>query len=156
MPETAIEIKGLEEIISKLRRMPREVDNATRNAMDKSLLALWENVPPYPPNPADSEYRRTMTLAGSLGSSPGGGKGGAKPTVYSVTGSGGNLQGRFGTDLSYAQYVIDPQRQAYMHRPGYKGRQGWWTMETIKERAKDKIERLWNTTIKLIIQKLGL
>ena len=121
-----------------------------QNTMSDSLLVLHENVPPYPLKPPESDYRRTMTLAGSLGTSPAGGRAG-KPTVYSVSGSGSDVEGRFGTDLSYAKYVIDPQRQAYMHRPGYKGRPGWWTMDTIKERANKKIQRIWQDMVNLIL-----
>ena len=153
---TEIEIQGLKELEGKLSKAPGDVNQAMHNAMGQSLLTLWENVPPYPPKPPESTYRRTLTLGGSLGSSAGGGAGGGKPSVYTIKGSGTNIQGRFGTNLTYARYVIDPQRQAYMHRPGYKGRQGWWTMDTIKQRAEEKIKSLWNKTISLIMKKLGL
>jgi hypothetical protein len=110
-----------------------------RNLMEKSMRVLWENVPPYPPKPEASKYRRTGTLGRSLGAE------GAKPTVYSIKGSGANMAGTFGTNLSYAQYVIDPERQAYMH----KGR--WWTMNTIKEKSLDKINKIWETFIKTLL-----
>jgi hypothetical protein len=141
MTEIRIDVKGLDEVIEKLSSAPKKLNAAMRNRMYASLETLNENVPPYPPKPPESNYRRTMTLAGSVG------VGGAKPTVYSVKGAGKEIEGRFGTDLKYAKYVIDPDRQAYMHRPGYKGRQGWWTMKTIKERAQAKIMSLWQTLI---------
>ena len=146
MTEINIDIQGLRETIEKMSRFPNRMKAEMRDTMNTSLLILHENVPPYPPKPPESDYRRTMTLAGSIGSTPGGGKAG-KPTVYSVSGSGKSIEGRFGTDLSYAKHVIDPKRQAYMHRPGYKGRQGWWTMETIKERANAKIQRIWQSLV---------
>ena len=150
MTEIDIDVEGLDEAIQKMSRFPNRMKRQMRNTMNDSLEVLSENVPPYPPKPPESDYRRTMTLAGSLGTTQSGGKAG-KPTVYSVSGSGGNIQGRFGTDLSYAKHVIDPERQAYMHRPGYKGRQGWWTMDTIKERANAKIQRIWQDMVKLIL-----
>ena len=156
---TEIEIDGLDEIQRKIAQLPPELHKAMGNAMDKSLMTLWENVPPYPAQVVPPEvYRRTGDLGGSIGSSPAGGKSGAKPTVYGVTQSlaGRQYEGKFGTNLSYAKYVIDPKRQAYMHRPGYKGRAGWWTMDTIKKNAEGKIKRLWQTTISLIKSKLGL
>ena len=150
MSEIQLDIKGLDEAINKMSQFPNKMKQQMHNTMNDSLLVLQENVPPYPPKPPESGYRRTMNLAGSIGSTPGGGKAG-KPTVYSVSGTGKNIEGRFGTDLSYAKHVIDPQRQAYMHRPGYKGRQGWWTMDTIKERAQAKIKRIWQDMVKFIL-----
>lgn len=154
MPE--IEIDGLNEVIDKLGRMPPALDKEIKDTMRDSLLMLHESVPGYPPQAVPPDvYRRTGTLGRSIGTSQGGGKMG-KPTVYSIKGSGGNIQGRFGTNLSYAKYVIDPQRQAYMHKPGYKGRQGWWTMDTVKERAEPKIIRNWNKLIDMLKKRLGL
>ena len=152
MTEIRIDTPGLKEAIEKMSQYPKQMRQQLDARMNDSLLALHENVPAYPPKPPESDYRRTMTLAGSIGSTPAGGKAG-KPTVYSVTGGGGSVKGRFGTDLSYAKYVIDPQRQAYMHRPGYKGRQGWWTMETIMKRAEAKIKRIWRDMVRQILNK---
>ena len=121
--------------------------------MFASLDTLRENVPPYIPQVVPPEvYRRTGTLGRSLGSSMQGGMGGPRPTIYGVhSGMGGkDLTGQFGTNLSYAQYVVDPERQAYMHKPGYKGRPGWWTMTTIKEKANAKIQKIWNDMVEFI------
>jgi hypothetical protein len=156
MAPLQIEIVGLKELSAKISKMTPEIREAMKKTMDNSLLVLWENVPPYPPKPPESKYRRTMTLGGSLGSSQSGGRSGGKPTIYSVKGSGANVEGRFGTNLNYAKYVIDPQQQAYMHRPGYKGRKGWWTMADIRNKSENKIQRFWNTTIELVKRKLGL
>lgn len=70
---------------------------------------------PYPPKPIDSKYIRT-----------------------------GHLKRRFaGVRISeayhqivnraaYASYVIgNDDQQAYMHKPGYKMRKGWWQMEDV-------------------------
>jgi multimeric flavodoxin WrbA len=134
-----IEVQGLEEALRKFETIPQKVNSTMKTLMEKSMRVLWENVPPYPPKPETSKYRRTGTLGRSLGAE------GAKPTVYSIKGSGANMSGTFGTNLSYAKYVIDPERQAYMH----KGR--WWTMNTIKEKSLDKINKIWETFIKTLL-----
>jgi hypothetical protein len=113
--------------------------------MEESLRTLQESggYLGYPPKPTTSKYRRTGTLGKSLGMS------GGKPTVYSMRGTGSEMQGRYGTNLSYAKYVIDDNRQAYMHK------NWWWTMKVLKDRAEDKIARLWDSTISKILKLIG-
>lgn len=149
MPE--IEIEGLRELIAKFGKMPPALDKELKQRMKDSLLVLQESVPGYPPKRANqvSNYKRTGTLGKSLGVSQGGGKVG-KPTVYSIKGTGANVEGRFGTDLSYAKYVIDPQRQAYMHQ------QWWWDMDVVKNIAEPKIKRIWDDIVNGIKKRLGL
>ncbi len=138
MPVT-FQIQGLDAVIKKFGTLPKNISSTMRKLMDKSLRVLWENVPPYPPKPETSKYIRTGMLGHSLGS------GGGKPTVYSVKGTGADIVGTFGTKLSYAKYVVDPERQAYMH----KGR--WWTMKTILDNSEGKIKAIWDTFIKILL-----
>lgn len=131
-----IGIQGMKELERKLKHLPDKLNQLTHKTMETSLQLLQKNTPEYPPVPPESKYIRTETLGRSLGGA------GGKPTVYSIKGTGANVVGTFGTNLSYAQYVIDENRQAYMH----KGR--WWTMKTIVENTKEKIINLWNLMIK--------
>ena len=140
-----IHVEGMDRLIRKFAGYPGRLKTAMGKAMWASLLILWENVPPYPAKPQGSSYDRTGTLGRSLGVMEGGGKAG-KPTVYSVTGSGTQTIGKFGTNLNYAQYVVDPDRQAWMH----KGR--WWTMKHIKNKSVDKIKALWDDIVKKAIR----
>ena len=151
MTDIKIETEGLNEVIQKMAKFPDRLNNEMNRTMRKSLDVLHENVPPYIAQVVPPEvYRRTGTLGRSLGTNYGGGKQG-KPTVYSVTGTGKEIVGEFGTNLSYAQHVVDPKRQAYMHKPGYKGRPGWWTMDTIKQKAEAKIKQVWEDMVKFIL-----
>jgi hypothetical protein len=144
-----IEVKGLQELINKVGRITPEIQRAMDKTMEASLNTLHENVPSYPRKPEASSYIRQGILGKSIGSSEAGGKSG-EPTVYSIKGSGAKIEGRFGTDLSYAKYVIDPDRQAYMHR----GR--WWTTENIVKASKSKILRLWDKMIQIVKRRLNL
>jgi hypothetical protein len=139
-----IKITGLDKIYLLFADMPNKMRKFLRTGMEQSLLVLHENVPPYPPNPVSSKYIRTGMLGKSLGSSEAGGKVDT-PTVYSVKSNDVQTIGQFGTQLSYAKYVIDPDRQAYMH----KGR--WWTMNTIKVKSEKKVIQVWERLVKGVL-----
>jgi len=149
LTEIELEVTGLDEAINKMSSYPDKFHKEMYRNMQASLDVLNENVLPYPPKPETSKYRRTGTLGKSLGSGMSGGKTGAKPTVYGVSQSmgSGSYEGRFGTNLSYAKYVIDPKQQAYMHQ----GR--WWTLDNVKENAKSKILKIWQDMVNFIIGK---
>jgi hypothetical protein len=142
-----IDSSDLKRVQKKLKDMPGLLDKNMKTAMTDSMLLLWSNVPPYPAPPENSKYRRTGTLGRTLGSGEGGGKASGQPTVYSISGSGINMAGKFGTSLAYAKYVIDATRQAYMH----VGR--WWTMKTILDNARDKITKVWATMVRVVLNK---
>ncbi len=134
---TEIEIKGLKELQARMNAFPKQMDAAERATMEASLLTLWENVPPYPKISFDSSYTRTGTLGRTLGSSMGGGKAG-QPSIYEVKKLGAGVEGRFGSDLEYTQYVIgDNDQAAHM---GY-----WWQMKDIAAKSQAKINKLWVT-----------
>ena len=135
---TQIEVRGLKELQARIAQFPDKLEEAQQVTMDASLLTLWENVPPYPKISFNSSYRRTGTLGRSLGTSAAGGKGSGKPSIYETKKLGSGFEGRFGTDLSYAPYVIGDTTQAT--HMGY-----WWQMKDIANKAGDKITRLWQT-----------
>lgn len=132
-----IEIRGLEELLARMRAYPDKLKMSMEATMRAAMLALWENVPPYPSPPSDSTYRRTGTLGRTLGSGMSGGKMGA-PDVYQVRELGSGYEGRFGTNLGYAPYVIGDETQS-------RHMTHWWKIRTVAERAKPKIEQVFNT-----------
>ena len=132
-----INITGLQELVDKFKQSEQKLHDGMQLTMNASLDTLQESVPPYPPRPQESTYIRTGTLGRSLGAS------GAKPDIKKVTGTVKTIQGAFGTRINYAPYVISDDKQAYMHR----GR--WWTMQTVADKARDKIERLWQKFIEV-------
>lgn len=137
MPSPVIEIRGLKEIQERMQEYPQKLNAAIRKTMQAAILALWETVPPYPEPPEGSTYRRTGTLGRTLGSGESGGKASSTPDIYEVKKMGSAYEGRFGSSLEYAPYVIGDDTQAEVHR----GR--WWTMKVIAERATAKIDRLF-------------
>jgi hypothetical protein len=135
---TSIEIRGLDELLQRMRKFPDKLDASLRVTMQAAMLALWENVPPYPPPPSDSTYVRTGTLGRTLGSGEGGGRSGGQPSIYEVRELGAGMEGHFGTNLGYAPHVIGDETQA--RNMGH-----WWKISVIAEKAKDKIGSLFNT-----------
>lgn len=135
MAEPLIEVRGLDEIIQRMEKYPAELHAGMETTMEASLLVLHENVPPYPQRPQESSYRRTGTLGRTLGSSMSGGKL-DQPDIFEVFALGTSVEGRFGTALEYAPYVIGDGTQA--EHMGH-----WWTISAIAQRATAKITRLW-------------
>ena len=146
-----ITIEGLKEIINRMTAYPLDLAKIVYESMGGSLYTLNENVPPYPQKDSGSTYRRTGTLGRSLGVASNDGKGGGaggNPSIFKVKQlGGGNVEGKFGTNLEYAEFVIG-ENQAGMHSSN------WWTIRTIAERAADKIEKIWQQCDDLLAQFL--
>jgi hypothetical protein len=140
-----IEYRGLNELIAQMRAFPQKLKQVAKIGMEASLNTLWENVPSYPTPPDGSSYRRTGTLGKSLGSSEGGGSAGGKPSIYEVkqAGVGGFVEGRFGTTLDYAPYVIGPTEGAKGERQAWMHKDRWWQLEDIIPKSKAKIDAIW-------------
>src|SRR5512139_2858170 len=137
MPD-AIEIKGLDELIRRMQQYPDKLKRSMELTMKAAMLALWENVPPYPPEPENSTYTRQGILGKTLGSSMAGGKGSNEPDIYEVKPMGSGYEGRFGTKLEYAPFVIGDETQS-------RRMSHWWKIGSIATRAAGKIESLFKT-----------
>jgi hypothetical protein len=136
MPQL-VEVRGLEELLTRMKRYPLEMHKALATTMSAALIAVWEAVPPYPPPPADSTYVRTGTLGKSLGSGLSGGSAG-EPDIFTVRPVGSmDYEGKFGTRLEYAEFVIGENQAA--------SNSHWWNIRTVAGRAAEKIGKLFNT-----------
>lgn len=137
--QTTVKVEGLEELRTRFARYPNEYNKSVNLTMKASLLKLLEKVPGYPPQPPTTDYIRTGTLGRTLGSSESGGKGGGQPDIFDVRNRPRYTEGRFGTKLKYAQYVIgDYATQQARHM------RHWWTLpQDVLRAAQDDIEKLW-------------
>ena len=117
----------------RMSRFPAEFKKVQDVTMQASLIVIHENIKPYPDveNPT-----RTGLLGRSLGSSMQGGKAGT-PSIYQTKRLGNMIEGRFGTNVSYAEYVIG-ERQSWWH---YR----WWKLSQIAKESEKRIVELWNT-----------
>lgn len=136
---TTIEIKIDDHgLMDRLRRYPEQYNRAINQFTEAGLYALQEHVPPYPPQPTTTSYRRTGMLGRSLGVSMQGGRVG-RSEIFQVRKVGGYHEGRFGTNLFYAEHVIgDNQARAMGH---------WWQMKDVPQRAMGKINALLQATL---------
>ncbi len=131
--DNTLDVRGLDPIIEKMRYFPQKFKQMQKLGMHASLMTLWEHVPPYPQR-SDADWR-TGTLGRSLGSSQSGGKQG-KPQIFKIQKLGSSrAEGRFGTNIKYAPYVIG-DRQRKMKVP-------WWKLTDVLKAATPKIIRIW-------------
>ena len=138
----------MDEILSRMQAYPQKLYGSLAIGMGASLAALWEAVPPYPPEPDASTYTRTGTLGRTLGSDIGGGASSSEPEIFTIRKLGQGVEGKFGTRLDYAPQVIGDGTQASIHR----GR--WWTFITIAQKAQAKITVIWNGVAEAMVRFL--
>ena len=112
-------------------------------AMGRAVSGLRGGVGKYPPKPEGSKYRRTGTLGRSLTSFAHG------DSIHSVKRIAGGVEGRWGTNVKYAPYVIDQNSQAWMH----KGR--WWTLQGEAKRMTPQVKAEFEAASVRIANKLG-
>ena len=125
---TNVTYTGLEELQAKLAKFPGVFSRALMTTMEAVLYKVWEFVPPYPPPPPNSTYRRTGLLGRSLGVSEGGHKMG-KPGIFEVRKRGASaMSASFGTRLGYAPDVIGESQKSQ-----FTGR--WWTLGGVARMA---------------------
>lgn len=119
------------DLFNRLDRYPAEIHREIADTMEAALQHVAYSVPPYPPPPEGSTYRRTGTLGRSIGT------GGGRPDIYNVRRLGDGYVGEFGTNLGYAPRVIGDgtQQQPWA---GY-----WWNIGDVAEKAQPGIIRLF-------------
>lgn len=148
MANNVIEYKGLDEIVSLMRQFPQKLRQISKVGMEASLLVLWENIPQYPAKPPETKYIRTGTLGRTLGSSEAGGKSGGRPDVFETKSMGAQgYEGRFGTNLNYAPYVIgDSQARQNRH---------WWKLTDVIPLSEKKIKDIWEGIMQQMVNFLN-
>lgn len=120
-----IEVDGADRLAKRWLAGSRDVPGALHRGMERSVKYIWGNLPPYPPPPPGSKYRRTETLGREFSAD--------------VTPLTGGVVGVIGSVTSYAPWVVsdvavDDGRgpQAAIH----KGR--WWTLqEHVRKHVSD-------------------
>ena len=135
-----IEVEGLGDIRARMGQYPRKYEQVIGATLNASLLAIQENVPPYPQY--QSSYRRTGTLGRSIGLRS------SKPDIYETKLGSGYFEATYGSRLEYAPYVIGENTQA-------KHMAHWWTLDgTVARKAEPKIKRLFEKAIAAIAKWL--
>ena len=111
-------------------------------AMGRSMMRLQGGVKPYPAKPATSKYRRTGMLGRSVTIAA------DAQGIHSVARVHGGVEGRWGTKVKYAPYVIDQNKQAsHMSH--------WWTLQGEAKRMTPLVVKEFDTAATNIADKLG-
>jgi len=133
-----LEIKGMDKLSKELGRIGTEIKPALVQATRRAILYVHSEVPPYPPPPPLSTYRRTEKMGASISTE--------------VRELGSTIVGVIGTPIVYAPWVISDQAvgkrgpQAWMH----KGR--WWTLQGVVMKAKDVIVKIYEQAVHDLIK----
>jgi hypothetical protein len=112
-------------------------------AMGRSLLALQGGVKKYPKK-LNPRWVRTGTLGRSVTSSK------APGAISKVRRVPGGVEGRWGSNVKYAPWVIDRDRQRDYHRD-----HGWWTLQDEAKRMVPKVRKEFEAASTRIANKLG-
>lgn len=120
----------------------RIVHDELVRAMGRGMDRLMEGVQKYPQALPTSRYHRRYWLGKSLTTR-------TDPNSRTrVSDIPGGVEGRWGTKLSYARWVVDEGRQAWMHR----GR--WWTLQGESQRLFPKVAQEFQQAANRIAQRL--
>ena len=135
-----MEIQGMNELLARFNGGRRELESAIDDGMEQALIVVNEEVPAYPSERPRQKYVRTGALGKSMGSSMGGGKAG-EPDIYEINHQSGYVEGRLGSSLPYAEYVIGEGTQASVHT----GR--WWTNSVLISKAYVKVHEAFKSAM---------
>lgn len=138
-----IEVEGLDEFVAACGKTGPELKRALTAGMEKGVLYVHQSVPPYPPAPAGSRYRRT----GSLGRTVTAMAGQVQGAIGRVQPIAGGVQGLVGSALPYAPPVIG-EAQAGMHR----GR--WWRLVDVVKQALPGVKRELEKAVGAALERL--
>jgi hypothetical protein len=140
---TSIRIQGLAELNGKLAKYGASIKPMIENTTKDAIIYVHSTMPAYPPQPALSLYRRTMTLWRSITSFVG------PDSLSRVTTLFSSVVGIIGTALNYAQWVIDETSQTQAHKNN-----GWWTLQDVIKKAKPGIEKVYEKGVRDLTRKI--
>lgn len=142
MASDGFRIKGLEELYSKWSSGGKVIYDGLFKATDKAVKYVHSTVPPYPPKPEGSKYRRTEML-------------GRSTTTEVRPLSGRQFVGLIGNNMKYAPWVISTEKvgsvgpQTRSHKE-----HGWWTLQGVVEKATEEVYRIFHSAVIDILSKL--
>ena len=134
MADVTITIRGLEELLRKIKRMDGDVKPMLIRATEKAVKYVHGTVPEYPAPRPGQRYVRTGTLGRSI--------------TTEVKPLGSEIVGKIGTNTVYAPWVISEESaggrgpQAWMHKDR------WWTLQGVVRKARGAVVRIFQKEIR--------
>lgn len=135
MAKSRIEIRtNPPDLFQRLEGYEQRVDTEINKTMEAALRHVEGSAPEYPVQGAGITYNRTYTLGRSIGLQ------GGRAEIREVRRIGrGKYEGRVGTRLYYAPYVIgDPQARNIQASSS-----NWWTITDWAKKAEKGIANLF-------------
>jgi hypothetical protein len=137
MPIEQIKLVGLTRVVRRFTNFNRqwytEQIKATNEAGDYVLGSL----PPYPPQPAGSRYKRTGTLGKTLNRKAQRGRGGVIGTI--------------GSPIIYSPFVISTTKQRGRGpQTTFHKLHGWWTLQNEVKRLKKGIINVYKSALRRV------
>lgn len=143
MTGLAITIQGLDELRERFGEAHPIVQRELKRSMLRAVLGELQRMPPYPPPPAGSTYKRTGYLGRSLTALVGR----APDAASDVREVAGGVEGQVGTNVVYAGRVIGQDQGR-----AWKGR--WWRLEESVLSHKADIEAEFEDAAARIAEQL--
>ncbi len=138
-----MKIKGLDKLNQKMNKLGSSIQPMLQDTTMKAVLYVHSKVPNYPPAPAGSTYRRTLTLFRTITTLMG-----SYPDALSrVESLFGMVRGIVGTKLNYAGFVIDETQQTNTHKNN-----GWWVLQKVVLSLKSDIKKIYEQGVKSTVR----
>lgn len=141
-----IKLFGDKETAASLNRMGDKVVPTIRDSTKKAVLYVHQEMPPYPPEPAGSEYVRTGTAGRAITTFGVGSVAGGAQSLSEVKPLFDGAQGIVGGAVDYLPYLIDEEEQADVHLLN-----GWFTLQDVIRKARDAITDIYRKAIKELV-----
>lgn len=134
-----VKVYGLDVLLGKVSRYGAGMKPALERTTKDAVIYVHSKMPKYPPPPAGSTYRRTMTLWRTITSFAG-----LVPDALSrVETLFAEVRGIIGTKLKYAPWVIDEDNQTEAHASN-----GWWTLQDVVRKLRPGIVKVYEKGIR--------
>lgn len=139
-----VNVKGLDKLSKDINALTARFPGYAKDATQKALLYVHQEMPDYPPQPPNSRYVRTFTLFRSITTM----QGKAPEALSRVEPRFGSVVGVVGTKLRYAPWVIDKSRQTKSHKS-----HGWWNLQDVVKGMRAGIYKVYRDELKKFFQR---
>lgn len=134
-----IEIRGLNELIKKYRKIERDLAPEMLDLSQKASDYALSQIPGYPAPPASSTYTRTNTLG--------------RTTKARARRRGQHeFEGVLGNPTWYSPFVVSSELMPNGVKQTWFHAKRWWTLQGVVMAARDKIIAIYEKGIRKLLR----
>lgn len=134
-----IEIKGLDKLIRKYRRIQKDLSPEMMDLTQKAADYALSQIPGYPPPPPTSDYRRSGTLGRTTK---------ARARKRADT----EFEGVLGNPTWYSPFVVSAELMPTGIKQTWFHAKRWWTLQAVVLGARDKIVQIYEKGIRKLLR----